>query len=191
MGGPAPHLDRGPGPGGPGGWRLHYLWSNSQQHEVNLNAIWIIWWMSQGSRVGRGFTWIRQDFGLRPSDQVKKKVWRCVWGNKSYSDTITVNVGSGSSISIKSLSKKISKLSKSKDFLSIEIQSNLKGYKIGSSVCCSGICLTVTSFSKNKFSADISKETLEKTNAKFWKKGTLLNLEIDTFIDFATDQIRA
>ena len=72
---------------------------------------------------------------------------------------------------------KITKLSKSKDFLSIEIQSNLKGYKIGSSICCSGICLTVTSFSKNKFSADISKETLEKTNAKFWKKGTLLNLE--------------
>ena len=72
---------------------------------------------------------------------------------------------------------KISKLSKSKDFLSIEIQSNLKGYKIGSSICCSGICLTVTSFSKNKFSADIYKETLEKTNAKFWKKGTLLNLE--------------
>ena len=35
----------------------------------------------------------------------------------------------------------------------------------------------MTSFSKNKFSADISKETLEKTNAKFWKKGTLLNLE--------------
>ncbi len=72
---------------------------------------------------------------------------------------------------------KITKLSKSKDFLSIDIQSNLKGYKIGSSICCSGICLTVTSFSKNKFSADISKETLEKTNAKFWKKGTLLNLE--------------
>ena len=72
---------------------------------------------------------------------------------------------------------KITKLSKSKDFLSIEIQSNLKGYKIGSSICCSGICLTVTSFFKNKFSADISKETLEKTNAKFWKKGTLLNLE--------------
>ena len=72
---------------------------------------------------------------------------------------------------------KITMLSKSKDFLSIDIQSNLKGYKIGSSICCSGICLTVTSFSKNKFSADISKETLEKTNAKFWKKGTLLNLE--------------
>ena len=72
---------------------------------------------------------------------------------------------------------KISKLTKSNDFLSIEIQSNLKGYKIGSSICCSGICLTVTSFSKNKFTADISKETLEKTNAKFWRKGTILNLE--------------
>ena len=72
---------------------------------------------------------------------------------------------------------KISKFSKSKDFLSVEIQSNLKGYNIGSSICCSGICLTATSFSKNKFTADISKETLEKTNAKYWKKGTLLNLE--------------
>ena len=72
---------------------------------------------------------------------------------------------------------KISKLTKSNDFLSIEIQSNLKGYKIGSSICCSGIFLTVTSFSKNKFSADISKETLEKTNAKFWRKGTIINLE--------------
>ena len=72
---------------------------------------------------------------------------------------------------------KIFKLTKSNDFLSIEIQSNLKGYKIGSSICCSGICLTVTSFSKNKFTADISKETLEKTNAKFWRKGTILNLE--------------
>ena len=72
---------------------------------------------------------------------------------------------------------KISKISKSKDFLSIEIHSKLKGYKIGSSICCSGICLTVTSFSKNKFTADISKETLKKTNAKFWKKGALLNLE--------------
>src|SRR5210317_2118395 len=51
---------------------------------------------------------------------------------------------------------KISILIKSNDFLSIEIQSNLKG---------------------NKFTADISKETLEKTNAKFWRKGTILNLE--------------
>ena len=72
---------------------------------------------------------------------------------------------------------KISKVIKSIDFLSIEVQSNLKGYKIGSSICCSGICLTATSISKNKFTADISKETLLKTNAKFWKKGTLLNLE--------------
>jgi len=72
---------------------------------------------------------------------------------------------------------KISKVLKSKDFLSIEVQSNLKGYKIGSSICCSGICLTATSISKNKFTADISKETLKKTNAKLWKKGTLLNLE--------------
>ena len=62
-------------------------------------------------------------------------------------------------------------------FKSIEIESNLKNFDIGSSICCSGICLTATSMQKNKFTADISNETLEKTNSKYWKKGTKINLE--------------
>jgi len=72
---------------------------------------------------------------------------------------------------------KITSISKSDEFQSIEIQSNLKNYDIGSSICCSGICLTVTTMNSDKFTADISLETLNKTNSKNWEKGTMLNLE--------------
>ena len=72
---------------------------------------------------------------------------------------------------------KITSISKSDEFQSIEIQSNLKNYNIGSSICCSGICLTVTAMHSDKFTADISLETLNKTNSKNWEKGTMLNLE--------------
>jgi riboflavin synthase len=72
---------------------------------------------------------------------------------------------------------KITSISKSDEFQSIEIQSSLKNYNIGSSICCSGICLTVTAINNDKFNADISLETLNKTNSKIWKKGTILNLE--------------
>jgi riboflavin synthase len=72
---------------------------------------------------------------------------------------------------------KITSISKSDEFQSIEIQSNLKNYDIGSSICCSGICLTVTAMNSDKFTADISLETLNKTNSKNWEKGTMLNLE--------------
>ena len=71
----------------------------------------------------------------------------------------------------------ITSFSKSDEFQSIEIQSNLKNYDIGSSICCSGICLTVTTMNSDKFTADISLETLNKTNSKNWEKGTMLNLE--------------
>ncbi len=71
----------------------------------------------------------------------------------------------------------ISQVGLSKKFKSIEIESDLKNYNIGSSICCSGICLTVTSKKKNKFTADISHETLDKTSSKYWKKGTKINLE--------------
>ena len=56
-----------------------------------------------------------------------------------------------------------------------------KGIDIGSSICCSGICLTVTQKGKNDdnsyFCADISDETLSKTSAEYWIKGELINLE--------------
>ena len=52
---------------------------------------------------------------------------------------------------------------------------------LGSSISCSGICLTVVekdvNKNKNHFSVEISKETDEKTSSKFWKEGDNLNLE--------------
>jgi riboflavin synthase len=72
---------------------------------------------------------------------------------------------------------KIKKLSREEKSLVVEIHSSLNGYKLGSSICCSGICLTVTSKNKNTFKADISYETMNKTNAKYWKVGKKINLE--------------
>jgi len=73
---------------------------------------------------------------------------------------------------------KILSIIKSDNFIRVSIQSNIKGYKIGSSICCSGICLTVTSKSnKNTFTVDVSPETLEKTNANSWIKGMTINIE--------------
>ena len=72
---------------------------------------------------------------------------------------------------------KIKKLSRKKKSLIVEIYSSLQGYKLGSSICCSGICLTVTAKNKNTFKADISYETMNKTTAKYWKVGKKINLE--------------
>ena len=72
---------------------------------------------------------------------------------------------------------KIKKLSREEKSLVVEIHSSLNGYKLGSSICCSGICLTVTSKNRNTFKADISYETMNKTNAKYWKVGKKINLE--------------
>ena len=59
----------------------------------------------------------------------------------------------------------------------IETDMKTSDVKIGSSVLCSGICLTVIKINKNSFTTNISEETLIATNAKYWKKGTRLNLE--------------
>ena len=56
-----------------------------------------------------------------------------------------------------------------------------KDIKIGSSVCCNGVCLTVHTINKNKgsldLSFDVSKETLRCTNFKNLYSGSLINLE--------------
>ena len=73
---------------------------------------------------------------------------------------------------------KISSLVKLDNFIRVSIISTIKSYKIGSSICCSGICLTVTSIpKKNTFTVDVSPETLEKTNANNWSKGMPINIE--------------
>ena len=49
--------------------------------------------------------------------------------------------------------------------------------KIGCSIACSGVCLTLINKKDNTLTFDISKETMNKTNLSDWKIGTLVNLE--------------
>ena len=59
----------------------------------------------------------------------------------------------------------------------IESNMSLTNIKIGSSILCSGICLTVTKKMNKKFLVNISEETLKVTTACSWKMGSQLNLE--------------
>lgn len=53
----------------------------------------------------------------------------------------------------------------------------VKGVKLGDSIACSGVCLTVAALKGARFSADVSVETLNATTARTWRPGALLNLE--------------
>tara|TARA_B100000029_G_scaffold313491_1_gene305943 strand:- start:250 stop:834 length:585 start_codon:yes stop_codon:yes gene_type:complete len=61
----------------------------------------------------------------------------------------------------------------------IKIKSNLKFRRgeIGSSVSCSGVCLTLEDFKKNMIKFYLSKETISKSNFKYLKKGDFINIE--------------
>ncbi len=59
----------------------------------------------------------------------------------------------------------------------IEAQ-NLSSIKIGDSIACSGVCLTVVSvIDNNNFTVDVSKATLTVTNIGHWDIGKKINLE--------------
>ena len=74
---------------------------------------------------------------------------------------------------------KINKINKKNNNCVIEILSKIKFSKseIGSSVSCSGTCLTLEKYKGNLSKFYISKETLNRTNFKFSNKGDLINLE--------------
>ena len=59
----------------------------------------------------------------------------------------------------------------------IKSSMDLKDVKIGSSIMCSGICLTVIKKKKDIFAVNISEETMNITNSSNWKMGSYLNLE--------------
>lgn len=65
------------------------------------------------------------------------------------------------------------------DGLRLTIGANkvLKGEKVGASIACNGICLTAVEINEQTFTAELSKETLERTTAGKWEVGTKLNLE--------------
>ncbi len=74
---------------------------------------------------------------------------------------------------------KISMIYKNNNNCIIEILSKIKFSKneIGSSISCSGACLTLEKYKGNLSKFYISKETLNRTNFKSSNKGDLINLE--------------
>ena len=58
----------------------------------------------------------------------------------------------------------IGKLKQKKNILEIEIIDNLFDMAIGDSIAVDGICLTVKEIFQNKFTVDVSEETLKKNN---------------------------
>ncbi len=54
---------------------------------------------------------------------------------------------------------------------------SVKDMAIGSSVCCSGVCLTVIDKGAHSFMVQVSNATLDKTNLGEWAAGTPVNLE--------------
>ena len=74
---------------------------------------------------------------------------------------------------------KISKIYKNNNNCILEILSKIKFSKneIGSSISCSGTCLTLEKYKGNLSKFYISKETLNITNFRSSNKGDLINLE--------------
>ena len=56
----------------------------------------------------------------------------------------------------------------------------LKGMQPGGSIAVNGVCLTVTDFDSESFSADVMPETLRKTNLGLLRNGDMVNLERPT-----------
>ena len=74
---------------------------------------------------------------------------------------------------------KINKIYKNNNNCTIEILSKIKfsKFEIGSSISCSGTCLTLEKYKGNLSKFYISKETLNRTNFRSSNKGDLINLE--------------
>ena len=79
---------------------------------------------------------------------------------------------------VKSIGK-VSKIYKENNNCYIEISTKMKFSKneIGSSISCSGACLTIEKYNRNLVKFYVSKETLNKTIFKSSKVGDIINLE--------------
>lgn len=76
---------------------------------------------------------------------------------------------------------------KTKTIFTINSKQVLKNKKIGDSIAVNGVCVTATKKNENSFSFDAIKETLNKTNFKFSKKGDKVNLESALTLQSAID----
>ena len=65
--------------------------------------------------------------------------------------------------------------SKNREVISIE--TSFSNIKMGESISCAGVCLTVSRIERQVFFSDLSPETLEKTTLSKLKVGDYINLE--------------
>ena len=74
---------------------------------------------------------------------------------------------------------KIHRILRNNNDCSLQIYSKIRFSKseIGSSVSCSGACLTLENYKKKLSTFYLSKETINRTIFKFSKKGDVINLE--------------
>jgi riboflavin synthase len=61
--------------------------------------------------------------------------------------------------------------------LTIESRKVLEDVHLGDSIAVNGVCLTVTSFSGNRFKVDVMPETVKSSSLRTLKRGTHVNLE--------------
>jgi riboflavin synthase len=65
------------------------------------------------------------------------------------------------------------------DFRTLRVRAGaiLDGIAAGASIAVNGVCLTIRAFTKDSFTADLSRETLDRTSLKDLRPGTTVNLE--------------
>lgn len=61
--------------------------------------------------------------------------------------------------------------------LKVSAEKVLEGTKVGESISCNGVCLTVTEIGRGCFCVDVMPETMNRTNIGGLKSGASLNLE--------------
>lgn len=73
----------------------------------------------------------------------------------------------------------ITSLERDDDIVRITVNHSLDNndISINDSICCSGICLTVVKQNKSSFQVEMVPETIERSTAKYWNEGTIINLE--------------
>ncbi|WP_394261150.1 riboflavin synthase [Moraxella boevrei] len=74
----------------------------------------------------------------------------------------------------------INKIEQTQGDIRLTIQSSQLDFgdvKLGDSIACNGICLTVVDFGKDWYAVDVSRETLSKTAMHHWKISDTVNLE--------------
>ena len=70
---------------------------------------------------------------------------------------------------------KVKYISKNREVIAVE--TSFSDLKMGESISCSGVCLTVSKIQEKVFFSDLSPETLKKTTLSKLKVGAYINLE--------------